>query len=78
LFVSYWIHTRTSNYELAKGVFFFFTMEFLQGLQYFVIAEDLDSPMCDNSFNKFLTVLGFLHICLQPYFCHVINASLTK
>jgi hypothetical protein len=25
-----------------------------------------------------LTLLGFLHICLQPYFCHVINASLTK
>jgi hypothetical protein len=27
--------------------------------------------------NRVLTLLGFLHICLQPYFCHVINASLT-
>jgi len=78
LFVSWWIHTRTLNTELARGVFFFFTMEFLQGLQYFVIADDVGSPACDNIFNRILTVLGFLHICLQPYFCHVINASLTK
>ena len=27
---------------------------------------------------KVLTLLGFLHICMQPYFCHVINCSLTK
>jgi hypothetical protein len=77
-FVSWWIYTRTENTELAKGVFFFFLMEFLQGLQYFVIADDIDSPICDQFLNKFLTVLGFLHICLQPYFTHVINASLTK
>jgi len=78
LFVSWWIHTRTLNFELASGVFFFFTMEFLQGMQYFIIADDLNSPLCENSFNKVLTILGFLHICLQPYFCHVINSSLTK
>ncbi|KAL0484604.1 hypothetical protein AKO1_003442, partial [Acrasis kona] len=34
--------------------------------------------MCDAPVNKLLTVAGYLHICLQPYFCHVINASLTK
>jgi len=78
LFVSWWIHTRTLNFELASGVFFFFTMEFLEGLQYFIIADDLNSPLCDNNVNKVLTILGFLHICLQPYFCHVINSSLTK
>lgn len=78
LFVSWWIYTKTSNTELASGVFFFFTMEFLQGLQYFVIADDPNAPECDNIWNKILTVLGYLHICLQPYFCHVINASLTK
>jgi len=78
LFCAWWIHTRTSNKELARGVFFFFTMEFLQGLQYFVIAEDINSPLCDSMLNKILTIAGFLHICLQPYFCHVINASLTK
>eukprot|EP00178_Gracilaria_changii_P005250 TRINITY_DN18598_c0_g1_i1.p1 TRINITY_DN18598_c0_g1~~TRINITY_DN18598_c0_g1_i1.p1 ORF type:complete len:213 (+),score=15.11 TRINITY_DN18598_c0_g1_i1:137-775(+) len=28
--------------------------------------------------NQFLTILGFLHICFQPYFTHIINSSLTK
>jgi hypothetical protein len=78
LFGAWWVHKKTNNLELASGVFFFFTMEFLQGLQYFVIAEDLQSSWCDNWINQFLTMLGFLHICLQPYYCHVINASLTN
>jgi len=83
LFAAWWIYTRTDNAELASGVFFFFTMEFLQGLQYFVIADnegDMYKPgsMCDDVINQVLTVAGFLHICLQPYYCHVINASLTN
>jgi len=78
LFSSWWIYSKTSNTALASGVFFFFTMELLQSIQYFFIAPSLDSPICDTFMNQFLTVLGFLHICLQPYFCHVINASLTK
>jgi len=78
LFSSYWIYSRTSNTALASGVFFFFTMELLQSIQYFFIAPNLDSPICDTIINQVLTVLGYLHICLQPYFCHVINASLTK
>merc|ERR1719215_2350478 len=43
-----------------------------------VIAPDMNSPLCDNIWNKILTLLGYLHICLQPYFCHVINAALTR
>lgn len=82
LFASWWIYSNTKNRELATGVFFFFTMEFLQGLQYFVIAEEEDyinnTGMCLDMINQFLTMLGFLHICLQPYYCHVINASLTQ
>jgi len=78
LFCSWWIYSRTSNTGLASGVFFFFTMELLQAVQYLFIADSLESPVCDTFMNKFLTVLGFLHICLQPYFTHVINASLTK
>ncbi len=78
LFSSWWIYSRTSNTALASGVFFFFTMEFLQAIQYLFVADDLNSPVCETPANKFLTILGFLHICLQPYFCHVINASLTK
>lgn len=76
--------------ELASGIFFFFTMEFLQAIQYYFVApelvDDLSCPSavsrppspCDSYVNKILTLLGFLHICLQPYYCHVINASLTK
>jgi len=78
LFSSWWIYSKTNNTALASGVFFFFTMEFLQAIQYLFIANDLSDPICDTMINKVLTVLGYLHICLQPYFCHVINASLTK
>jgi len=78
LFSSWWIWSRTSNTALASGVFFFFTMELLQAIQYIFIAPSIDSPICDTKINQVLTILGFLHICLQPYFCHVINASLTK
>ena len=53
-------------------------MEFLQGLQYWVIADNMNAPECANIINKILTVLGYAHICLQPYFCHVINASLVR
>lgn len=77
LFSAWWIWSKTNNTALASGVFFFFTMEFLQVLQYLVIAPDMNSPLCDTMINKVLTLAGFLHICMQPYFCHVINASLT-
>jgi len=83
LFSAWWVYTKTSNFELASGIFFFFTMEFLQFIQYIFIAPELtdgsdpNSP-CETFINKLLTILGFLHICLQPYFCHVINSSLTK
>jgi len=78
LFASWWVYSRTCNTSLAVGIFFFFTMEFLQAIQYVFIATGLDDPMCDSLMNQTLTLLGFLHICLQPYFCHVINASLTR
>ena len=78
LFCAWWIHSKTKNADLASGVFFFFTMEFLQAIQYMFLATGLSDPYCDNVINQVLTLLGFLHICLQPYYCHVINASLTK
>jgi hypothetical protein len=90
LFSAWWVYTKTCNMELASGIFFFFTMEFLQAVQYYFIAPDLPDESClepgaecpyhpcDSPTNKILTLLGFLHICLQPYYCHVINASLTK
>jgi len=83
LFSAWWVYSKTSNMELASGIFFFFTMEFLQAIQYYFIAPDRNDELnpdhpCESTANKILTLLGFLHICLQPYFCHVINCSLTK
>jgi len=72
LFLTWYIHHYTENTKLAIGVFWFFLMEFLQGFQYFFIND------CDSFWNKFLTFLGFVHICYQPYFTHIINSSLTK
>ena len=78
LFVSWWIEHRTCNRKLAAGVFFFFTMEALQAVQYMFIASGLGDEVCNTMLNKFLTILGFLHICLQPTFCHLINESLSQ
>lgn len=72
LFLSWYVWHYTCNTRLAIGVFWFFVMEALQYFQYFFIND------CDNWWNQALTLAGFLHICLQPFFCHLINSSLTK
>jgi len=72
LFLVWYIHYYTLNTKLAVGVFWFFLMEFLQGMQYFFIND------CNSGWNQFLTLLGFIHICYQPYFTHIINSSLTR
>ena len=40
-------------------------MEMLQGVSYWYIDQ------CESKTNQLLTVLGFLHICGQPYFTHL-------
>jgi hypothetical protein len=72
LLMSFWVYTKTSNLQLAIGVFYFFLMEFLQYFQYLVIDD------CDNWWNPVLTLAGYAHICYQPYFTHIINSALTK
>lgn len=72
LAMSVWVWYRMKNLHLAAGVFFFFLMEFLQFFQYLTIDD------CENETNRILTVLGFAHICLQPYFTHVLNAAVTR
>lgn len=79
LFMTWWVKTRTRNDQLAAGIFFFFLMEFLQALQYwFSLASSNTAALCSTPVNQVLTVAGYAHICAQPYFCHLINASLTK
>jgi len=72
LYLTYYIHSRTKNTRLAIGIFWFFLMEFLQGFQFFFIDD------CDNWWNRALTLVGFFHICYQPYFTHIICSALTK
>ncbi|KRX07610.1 hypothetical protein PPERSA_11159 [Pseudocohnilembus persalinus] len=67
-----YVKFNTSNTRLAVGVFWFFLMEFLQYWQYFWIDQ------CDHPVNKVLTFAGYVHICFQPYFTHIINSALTK
>ena len=78
LFLAWWVDHNTCNRKLAAGVFFFFTMEFLQAIQYMYLASGLGDDVCDTMVNKVLTILGFLHICVQPYFCHQINEALSQ
>lgn len=72
LYLAWYVHHYTENTRLAIGVFWFFLMEFLQFFQFFWIDD------CDSKMNQFLTFIGFVHICYQPYFTHIINSSLTK
>lgn len=59
------IHKTTGNRALSLCIFYFFLMEFLQGFQYFWIND------CDSSINQYLTMLGYLHICFQPFFSNL-------
>jgi len=59
------------NLKFSIGVFYFFGMELLQAIQYSFIDQ------CDNPINKFLTLVGYLHICFQPFFMHLMSSSCT-
>merc|ERR1712137_628424 len=61
---------ESKSLRISAGMFFFFTMEFLQGVQYWYIDD------CDNIVNKVLTILGFIHIVFQPFFTHFICSAL--
>jgi len=60
------LHKITRNYRFSVGAFYFFLMEFLQAIQYSFIDR------CDDPMNKVLTVLGYLHVCFQPFFLNLI------
>ena len=54
------------------GIGYFALMEVLQFFQYKVIDD------CDNSMNKLLTNIGYLHICFQPLFFNIWLFAFTK
>ncbi len=47
---------------LLLVIFYFALMEILHFFQYKVINQ------CNNDYNKFLTNIGYIHICFQPLF----------
>ena len=76
---AYWCHKCNGNKYIVRGVLYFVLMECLQVIQYQFISHDvdpsnptrqqmLDSPACSTQTNRFLTVLGMVHIAFQPLF----------
>lgn len=59
------LYFYNKNIYASIGLAFFALMEILQFFQYKVINQ------CNNAYNKFLTILGYLHICFQPLFFNV-------
>jgi len=60
------------NKYASVGIFYFALMEILQFLQYRVIDQ------CSSNYNKFLTIIGYIHICFQPLFFNVWLFAFTK
>jgi hypothetical protein len=58
---------RTKNGKMTSAVLFFCVMELLQSVQYFFIADKLGDAECRMRINQILTLVGYLHIQLQPY-----------
>jgi len=55
----------TINKYAGIGIMYFALMEIIQFFQYSVIDK------CDDPWNKFLTHIGYLHICFQPVFWNI-------
>jgi Family of unknown function (DUF5765) len=72
LSVAAWVWKQTKNVPMVVGIIYFVLMEALQFVQYFWLDD------CDDSINQFLTVIGFLHICFQPYFTHLMNGAFVR
>jgi len=59
------IYFYKKNIYASIGIGYFAIMELLQFLQYRVIDQ------CNNDYNRFLTIIGYIHICFQPLFFNI-------
>lgn len=59
------LYFTTINVNAGIAVMYFSLMEILQSFQYTVIDE------CDNNLNVILTIIGYIHICFQPFFINL-------
>jgi len=62
----------TKHVYASIGICYFALMEILQFFQYRVIDQ------CSNDYNKFLTIIGYIHICFQPLFINIWLFEFTK
>ena len=65
LLSSLYFYIYKKSIYASIGVGYFSLMEILQYFQYKVIND------CANPINKYLTILGYLHICFQPLFANI-------
>lgn len=66
------VYAAGRSKRLAISMAYFGLMELLQTVQYMFVATPQDDyAMCQSPTNQFLTVLGLVHICFQPYFCNM-------
>lgn len=66
------IYFYKKNVYASIGIGYFALMEILQFFQYKVINQ------CNNDYNKFLTIVGYIHICFQPFFINLWLFAFTK
>jgi hypothetical protein len=59
------LYFYNKNIYASIGIGYFALMEILQFFQYKVINQ------CNNDYNKFLTNIGYIHICFQPLFFNI-------
>jgi hypothetical protein len=66
------LYFYNKNIYASIGIGYLALMEIIQFFQYGVIDQ------CSNSYNKFLTILGYIHICFQPLFFNIWLFAFTK
>ena len=59
------VYFYNKNIYASIGIGYFALMEIIQFFQYRVLNQ------CNNNYNKFLTILGYIHICFQPLFVNI-------
>jgi hypothetical protein len=70
--ICFGIYFYDKNLYASIGILYFALMEIIQFFQYKVINK------CNNKYNKFLTYLGYIHICFQPVFFNIWLFAFTK
>ena len=66
------VYFYKKNIYASIGIVYFSLMEIIQFFQYKVINQ------CNNKYNIFLTILGYIHICFQPLFFNIWLFAFTK